>query len=173
MHNLIMDGPPVINAVSHTEDPGFKAHALCTVDGYAAEVSHDINTRRQEYNSHVLRVFDARTMEWKTVLSFGHDEMGHIPIHPEPETIGALRGISEVMWSMANVIVAQSRLRQEELDRNQFANEHMHYQGQLDSYLDERMDVAERVGENVAIERGEMVTEEALDDLRAKLAGDA
>lgn len=176
MKNLIQEGRPVITAVTHTDEPSIETRVLCLVDGYAAEILHDVNTKRQEYNRHNLRVFDAVRMEWSTILSWGFAEVGHVPIHPDSETIGYLNGLSEVMWAQANVIVGQSRARQEEIDTAQHVREKMAHQLELDAYLDARHVVATQDDwddRTPAVERGELVSPEALDDMRAKLAGDA
>lgn len=174
MKNLIQEGRPIITAVTHTDEPGIEARVLCLVDGFAAEIHHDVNTKRQEYNRHIIRVFDAVRMDWATILSWGFSEVGHVPIHPDAETIGYLTGLSEVMWAQANVIVGQSRVRQEEIDTAQHVREKMAHQLELDAYLDARNVAVEDWNDHTpAVDRGELVSPEALDDLRAKLAGDA
>lgn len=149
MPNLIESGPPRLNAVSTNNYADTReANVPCTVDGYAAEYRIRFNTKEQRLSIYEIVLFQPSTFTWVTIVKWGTVEVGHLNTYPEDDFLMALRGIGEVMWSYANVVVAQSRLRQEELDRNQFASEHMHYQGQLDEYMDERMDVAERLGDD-------------------------
>lgn len=169
---FIPDGPPVVTSVTHTDEPGFEARVLCLVDGFPAEIHHEVNTKRQEYSRHNLDVFDPVQMTWHRVISWGFTEAGHIPIHPEPEIIGNLRGLSEVMWRLANTIVTQSRLRQQEIDVAQYAAEHMEHQRRLDAYNDERFAADLEDDEFPAVEHGEIVASfgPANDDVESRAA---
>lgn len=131
---FIPDGPPVITAITQTDNPGFEARALCLVDGFPAEIHHVINTKRQEYNRHTIDVFDSVSMNYRQIIDWGFVEAGHVPIHPEDETFGYLTELSRTMWGMADVIVTQSRMRQREIDIEQFADEHMQFMVRLDAY---------------------------------------
>jgi hypothetical protein len=172
MHNLIQEDAPVITAVTHTDEPSIKARVLCLVDGFAAEITHVVDTKHQEYNRHHISVFDYGRMDWIAVLRWGFDEVGHVPIHPDTETIGYLSGLSEVMWAQANVIVNQSRLRQQEIEVQHYADERIEARLQMDAYetaLTARRDAA---GEDYpAVENGELITPESLDDLRTQVTG--
>lgn len=153
----IQDGPPVITSVTQTDNPGFEVRVLCLVDGFPAEIHHIIDTKRQEYNRHNLDVFDPVQMTWHRALSWGFVEAGHVPIHPEEETLSYLSGLSQTMWGMANVVVRQSRLRQEDLDVAQYAAEQMEYQRQLSAFHEMRAAAQRREDDFPAIEHGEIV----------------
>lgn len=125
MQNLIQEGRPVIHAVTHTDEPGIEARVFCLVDGFAAQISHSINVKRQEYNTHDIRVFDPVRMMWSMILSWNFADVGHVPIHPDAETVLHLSKVSERLWGLANVVLTQSRLRQEEVSVAQHVAEQM------------------------------------------------
>lgn len=128
LHNFINPGPPVITAVRHTDDGyslGTVARVLCVVDGYAAEITHSIRVRNQEQNSHILSVFDPRDMLWQEILRWEFADGGQIPLHPEEETVARLTEVSQAMWQQASIIAAQSRMRQSELDVQQYVAQQM------------------------------------------------
>lgn len=135
---FIADGPPPIDKITYTDDAGIMVRSLCTVDGSPAEIRHNIAKRQEDGNGHNLNVFDARRLMWVRILTWDFDDVGHVPIHPEADTKAFLRELSERMWSMGNTIVAQSRVRQDELDIGRFAAERMEHQRQLDLYLHTR-----------------------------------
>jgi hypothetical protein len=177
VHNLIQDGPPILATVTHTDDPGIAARVLCLVDGYAAEIVHDVNTKRQEYNTHVLRMFDPQEMTWREILRWGFTEAGHVPIHPDSETVGHLAGLSEVMWAQANVIVGQSRMRQEEIDVAQFVAEQMALQERMTDYREAESEESAThpilLGDEGEADDAPLASDAQLAELRTKLAGDA
>lgn len=169
MNNLIPNGPPVITDVITTDTPGFQARTLCLVDGYAAEITHKINTKRQDCNRHTLDLFDPRMLQWSRILRWGFDDVGHVPVHPESDAANYLSHVSHAMWNRANAIVTQSRVRQEQIDVRQHVAEHLAYQIELNAYYaaQEPGDLDEPV-----VDRGELVPPEKLDELRAQLTGE-
>jgi hypothetical protein len=119
-HNLIDPGPPRLSTLLRNEDMGIETRALCLIDGYAAEIYHVINTRRQEYNLHTIRVFDPDMMSWSKILSWDYTAVGHVPTYPDGDTFAHLTALSRQMWEQANIIAAQSRMRRAELERIQY-----------------------------------------------------
>lgn len=154
----IPPGPPVITAVTPTDEPGVEARVLCLVDGFPAEIHHVVNSKRQEYNRHSLDVFDPTNMQWKPILTWGFAEAGHTPTYPDSDTVAHLRDLSEVMWRTANLVVHQSRLRQEEIDIAQFAAAHMEFERQHDAYHLAKFAVSEDVP---IVDKGELKIESA------------
>lgn len=152
--HTISDGPPTISTVTHTDEPGIEARVLCTVDGFPAEIHHQVNTKRQEYNQHTLRVFCPVKMHWQDILRWGFVEAGHIPIHPDIETVARLSSLSTVMWSMANVVTLQARVRREDLAAGQFAAERMEFERQRDLYHETKNSVNE---DFPAVDKGTLV----------------
>lgn len=170
---FIQDGPPVITSTTQTDEPGFEARTLCLVDGFPAEIHHEINTRRQEYSTHTLELFDPATLAWKRILTWGFVEAGHIPAYPEEETFAYLTHLSKTMWGMANVVVHQARLRGQDLNAEQFAAERMEYRRQRDVYDDARYAVEQQREDDFpapSVDHGELTFDPAEDAAVAAMA---
>lgn len=168
MQNLIQEGRPVIHAVTHTDEPGIEARVFCLVDGFAAQITHSINVKRQEYNNHDIRVFDPVRMMWTMVLTWGFADVGHVPIHPDAETVIHLSQVSERLWGLANVVLTQSRLRREEVSVAQHVAEQMaHQAAMMEMY---RAEPTGEPGDEAFSPRP--IDPEQINDLRRKLEGE-
>lgn len=182
MDPVIPTGAPVITTVTYTDEPSIEARVLCLVDGYAAEVTHQVNIKRQEFNAHQINVFHPAAMEWHNVLAWGLEEVGRVPVHPEADTLVCLNIVNDIMWRQANLIMITSRCRQEEINIAEFAAKRMEHQRQLDDYLDQRatmypdgtpdpFDQAD-YDDIPEVDRGQLISRETLEDTHTKLAGD-
>jgi len=128
---LIESGPPAIWKIIQTDKPGLKARTLCVVDGFAAEITHEVDIKHQDYNRHVISIFDPKMLMWSAILEWGFDEVGRVPVFPESDTQKYLTGSSQTMWEHANAIVRLSRERQEVLDVEQYTAQRLKFNAEL------------------------------------------
>jgi hypothetical protein len=131
VYELIGNGPPTIWKITQTDKPGLKARTLCVVDGFTAEITHEVDIKHQDYNRHIIQIFDPRTMMWYPILEWGFDEVGRVPVFPESDTTEYLTGWSRTMWDHANAIVTLSRKRQEDIDVEQYTAERLKFNAEL------------------------------------------
>lgn len=117
MNYPIPDGPPQIATTVDTDEPGYSARALCTVDGLAAEVRLRVHTKYQERSHYRIDVFDGDHMTWFTVYALKYEDVGRMPVlGNDPSALIELNAVAERLWSTANAIVAHSRSRGDQLE---------------------------------------------------------
>lgn len=134
MHDMIQNGPPQLAALNRNDhDDLLEARVPCLVDGYAAEYRVMFNTKEQRYSRYTIEIFEPVALEWKLILRWDMTEVGRINTFPEDELIQQLRGIGEVMWAYANVIVGQSSRRQEEVEIQQYVDERRAYDAAVEA----------------------------------------
>lgn len=116
----INERPNITSAIS-TED-GYRVRNLCLVDGFPAEIDIQVDTHRQKYSQFTIQIYDPINGRWgATVADLKSEEVGRMPIlHDEAETLAELNRVAALLWEMANLIVRTARLRQEDLDTDDY-----------------------------------------------------
>lgn len=108
---------PHITEVVTTDEPGYRVRTLCHVDGFPAYVDLDVNTRRQEYSTFTIKVFDPTSRSWDVVWNLLPDEVGHMPvIGDQPDTLVRLNEIADVLWHVATEVMRTARQRYDMVD---------------------------------------------------------
>lgn len=134
MHDMIQNGPPQLTAVNRNDhEDTLEARVPCLVDGYAAEFRIEFNTKEQRYSRYTISMFEPVGLAWHQILSWGMTEVGRINTFPEDELLQQLRGVGEVMWAYANVIVGQSSRRQEDVEIGQYVDERRAYDAAVEA----------------------------------------
>lgn len=157
----INERPNIVSTVS-TED-GYSVRTLCLVDGFPAEIDIDVDTHRQKYSHFWIRVYNPVQQEWgANITTMTPQEVGRMPIlHDEAETLAKLNEIAGHLYDMATVIFRTGRIRQAELDEEEYVCHRL----ALDTARERELDDLEYA------EAGRLATDEELENLRDKLSG--
>lgn len=107
---------PHILMAKDTDQPGYRARALCLVDGYPAEVDIIVNRKHQEYNSFRIMVWCSVHCMWEPVYHLEPEEVGHMPPLVDDATLATMNRIADSLHATATMICRAARQRQDHVE---------------------------------------------------------